>query len=461
LETSKRLTIRDVAAAAGVSTQTVSRVINDRPDVAPETFSRVREVIRKTGYTPNMVARSLIQGRSHVLGVVASGIEYFGPSRIITGIERQADAMGYSISLSLVLEPQTEDVERILDGLKSRQVDGVVWAIPEIGKNRAWCRLQSSRLQVPVVLVGGMIGKPYLPSIGIDNETIGHVATDYLIAGGATTVGIITGPSSWCEAGERLRGWRQSLEAHDLDAADSLVFEGDWTASSGEQGLRELLDRRPEIDAVFASNDQIALGVLQEAHRRGKKIPDELSVVGVDDIEEAAHFWPPLTTLRQPLYESGVLAVQEIDRLICQEQPSRSSSDVDARIRSSLRFRACGAREQPARTRRQLSGLPPENRRRITADSNRAGGLSTGSILTFPTRVSVAAGIDPRDNAGQSRAWLEPWTDQTLRLTTFSRRSWPPETGFGLISPDCHPGLQVDETQLAAEDGLAQLAVPA
>jgi LacI family transcriptional regulator len=334
LETSKRLTIRDVAAAAGVSTQTVSRVLNDRPDVAPETLSRVREVIKRTGYAPNMVARSLIQGRSHVLGVVASGIEYFGPSRIITGIERQAAAMGYSITLSLVLEPQTEDVERVLHGLRSRQVDGVVWAIPEIGKNRAWCRRQSSRLPVPVVLVGGMTGRAYLPSIGIDNETIGRIATDYMIAGGATTVGIITGPSSWWEAGERLCGWRQSLEAHGMKAPDSLVFEGDWTASSGERGLGELLDRHPEIDAVFASNDQIALGVLQQAHRRGKKIPDELSVVGVDDIEEAAHFWPPLTTLRQPLYESGVLAVQEVDRLIGREQASRSlpESPLDTKL---------------------------------------------------------------------------------------------------------------------------------
>jgi LacI family transcriptional regulator len=328
VETNKRLTIRDVAAAAGVSTQTVSRVLNDRPDVAPETMSRVREVIRKTGYTPNMLARSLIQGRSHVLGVVASGIEYFGPSRIITGIERQADAMGYSISLSLILEPQTEDVERILQGLRARQVDGVVWAIPEIGKNRAWCRRQSSRLPVPVVLVGGMTGRAYLPSIGIDNETIGRVATDYLIAGGATRIGNITGPSSWWEAGERLRGWRQSLEAHGLCAPDRYVVEGDWTASSGERGLAELLDRNPEIDADFASNDQIALGVLQEAHRRGKKIPEELSVIGVDDIEEAAHFWPPLTTLRQPLYESGVLAVQEVDRLIGRDQPSRPSPDL-------------------------------------------------------------------------------------------------------------------------------------
>jgi LacI family transcriptional regulator len=305
----------------------VSRVLNDRPDVAPDTLIRVREVIRKTGYTPNMVARSLTQGRSHVLGVVASGIEYFGPSRVLTGIERQADEMGYAITLSLILEPESGDVDRILRGLRARQVDGVVWAIPEIGQNRAWCRHQSSPLPVPVILVGGMTGKPYLPSVGIDNEAIGRLATDYLVKGGAATVGIITGPMSWWEAGERLRGWRESLAAHGLNASDSLVVEGDWTATSGAQGLGELMDRHPEIDAVFACNDQIALGVLHEAHRIGKKIPDELSVVGVDDIGEAAHFWPPLTTVHQPLRESGVLAVQALDRLIRDGRLSQPSHE--------------------------------------------------------------------------------------------------------------------------------------
>ena len=323
----RRLTIRDVAAAAGVSTQTVSRVLNDRPDVAPDTLMRVREVIRKTGYTPNMVARSLIQGRSHVLGVVASGIEYFGPSRVLTAIERQADEMGYAITLSLILEPETDDVDQILYELRGRQVDGVIWAIPEIGKNRAWCRRQSSRLPVPVILVGGMTGRPYLPSVGIDNEAIGRVATEYLINGGATTVGIVTGLVSWWEASERLRGWRQSLTDHGLNASDSLIVEGDWTATSGEQGLRRLFDRHPEIDAVFACNDQIALGVLHEAHRLGRSIPDELSVIGVDDISEAAHFWPPLTTVHQPLREAGVLAVQELDRLIGRGRPARPAPE--------------------------------------------------------------------------------------------------------------------------------------
>src|ERR1035437_8353245 len=193
----KRLTIRDVAAAAGVSIQTVSRVLNNRPGVAPETLMRVQEVIRETGYAPNMLARSLIQGRSHTLGVVAYGLEYFGPSRVLTEIERQAAEMGYGISLNLILEPETDDVDHVINGVRSRQVHGIIWAIPEVGSNRAWSRTQGSDLPVPVMLVGGMAGKPYLPSIGIDNAAIGRLASEHILAGGARTVGVINGPLCW------------------------------------------------------------------------------------------------------------------------------------------------------------------------------------------------------------------------------------------------------------------------
>ena len=324
----KRLTIRDVAAAAGVSTQTVSRVLNNRPDVAPETLQRVQEVIRETGYAPNMLARSLTQGRSHTLGVVAYGLEYFGPSRVLTAIERQAAEMGYGISLNLILEPETDDVDHVLNALRARQVDGIIWAIPEVSNNRAWSRTKGSELPVPVMLVGGMAGKPYLPSIGIDNAAIGCLATEHLIAGGARNVGIITGPLSWWEAQERLRGWRETLETHGLGASDRLIVEGDWMVTSDEQGLYRLLEQCPEIDAVFASNDQMALGVLHAAHRLNRRVPEDLSVVGVDNIPEASHFWPSLTTVHQPLGDAGALAVKEIDQLIAKARQSRRSQEA-------------------------------------------------------------------------------------------------------------------------------------
>lgn len=325
----RRWTIKEVAEAAGVSTQTVSRVLNNRPDVAPDTFDRVQRVITDTGYAPNMLARSLTQGRTQILGVVVYGLEYFGPSRVLTGIEQQAAGMGYTISLNLMHEPETGDVDRLLNSLFARQVDGIIWAIPEVGGNRNWSRAESpDLLPVPVLLIGGMAEQTALPSIGIDNRDIGGLATEHLLSGGAERVGIITGPLSWWEARQRREGWRKTLEAHGLAASDALMVEGDWTANSGEQGLYRLLSQSPDIDAVFASNDQMALGVLHGAHRLGRRVPEDLSVVGVDNIAEASHFWPALTTVHQPLRDAGALAVQDIDQSIRRARQSRRTPDA-------------------------------------------------------------------------------------------------------------------------------------
>lgn len=324
----KRMTIRDVAAAAGVSTQTVSRVLNNRPDVAPETLQRVQDVIRETGYAPNMLARSLTQGRSHVLGVVAYGLEYFGPSRVLTTIEREAAELGYAIMLNLILEPETGDVEALVNTLRARQVDGIIWAIPEVGANRAELREHLAELPFPAIMVGGMAGTLYIPSIAIDNAAIGCLATEHLLAGGAQHVGIITGPLNWWEAQQRLAGWRQTMQSHGRRIDESLVVQGDWTVASGERAFHQMIEACPDIDAVFAGNDQMALGVLHAAHSMGKKVPDSLSIVGVDDIPESSHFWPPLTTVHQPLGDSGALAVKEIDELIRKSRQTRRTADA-------------------------------------------------------------------------------------------------------------------------------------
>jgi LacI family transcriptional regulator len=319
----RRLTIREVAQAAGVSTQTVSRVLNNRPDVAPGTFERVQKVIDHTGYAPNMLARSLTQGRSHNLGVVAYGIDYFGPSSVLTGIEQQAAELGYSISLNLIHAPETDDVARLLANLVSRQVDGIIWAIPQMGNNRAWSRAWPPGFQVPVALVGGTDEPTALPSIAIDNRAIGRLATEHLLAGGARHVGIITGPLTWWEAQQRQIAWSETLRAHGLAADEHLVAVGDWAANSGEDGLVALLEREPELDAVFASNDQMALGAMHACHRLGLRIPEDISVVGVDNIAEASHFWPSLTTVHQPLRDAGALAVREIHGSIDRARDAR------------------------------------------------------------------------------------------------------------------------------------------
>ena len=181
----RRMTIKEVAQAAGVSTQTVSRVLNNRPDVAADTYDRVQRIIADTGYAPNLFARSLTQGRSHILGVVAYGFEYFGPSRLLTGIEQQAADTGYAISLNLIHRPETADVDEVINELIGRQVDGIIWAIPEVGGNRAWSHEHSPDLPVPVTLLGR------------------HGRRDVIGRRSASTTGrsAVSPPSTWSPAG--------------------------------------------------------------------------------------------------------------------------------------------------------------------------------------------------------------------------------------------------------------------
>lgn len=312
---SRPVNISQVAGEAGVSTQTVSRVINNRPDVAPETRERVQRVISRLGYRPNAIARSLIRQRSHTLGVVASGLDYYGPSRVLVGIEQGADEQGYSLLLSLQHQPDADNVERLLGGLLSRQVDGIVWAVPEIGNNRSWLRDRVPELTVPVIFLS-MQPHAELPVVCVDNRTGGRIATEHLLAQGRRNVGLITGPLSWWEARERQRGSEEALTAAGIVTDKKWIVEGNWSPASGERGLRQLLETDPAIDAVFASNDQMALGVLQVARALGRRVPEDLAVIGFDDIPESAYFWPSLSTVRQDLVELGCRAVQELIQLM-------------------------------------------------------------------------------------------------------------------------------------------------
>ncbi len=227
----KRVTIKQVAKEAGVSTQTVSRVLNDRPDVARETRRRVREVIKRLGYQPSQAARSLSRGLSYSLGVVAYGIEFFGPSRALSGIERQAAELGYSPLLYLVREPATNEVARIIDDLLSRNADGIIWAVPEIGGNRDWIAAHFDSLSVPAVF-HSMGSRPGLSTVSVDNHLGGRLATQHLIDQGYHHIGLITGPMDWWEARERARGWRDAMTeagllGPGLGQADSYLGQAD------------------------------------------------------------------------------------------------------------------------------------------------------------------------------------------------------------------------------------------
>jgi LacI family transcriptional regulator len=324
--TSNRVTIRQVAKEAGVSTQTVSRVVNNLPGVLPETRSRVQETIDRLGYRPNVIARSLSQRRSCTLGVVATGIEYYGPSRTLMGIEQKANLAGYSLSLNLLHEPETADVAPLLDGFLSRQVDGIIWATQEIGENLKW--LQKENLPIPIVLIETQPRKDVY-TVNVDSQSGGRLAVEHLVSSGYRQIGVITGPMSWWSARERLQGWRTAMRAANLAVEDRQIEEGNWSTGSGAQCLERLLGRFSEMDAVFVCNDQMALGVLQRARKLERRIPEDLAIVGFDDIPEAAYFWPPLTTVRQDLMSLGGSAVEVISRLIqARREQGENTADV-------------------------------------------------------------------------------------------------------------------------------------
>ena len=308
-------TLRDVADLAGVSTKTVSRVVNHQNEISEATRQRVQAAIDQLDYRPNILARSLIHQRSKTLGVIAWGIDYYGPSRTVVGIEQEANELGYSVFLSLVSHP-TDAHEQILDTLISRRVEGIIWAIPEVGDNRSW--IQTSRFgQLPPIIFLTMESRLGISVVSIDNRNGAKQAVQHLLQQGKRKIGIITGPMTWWEARERYAGWQEALGEADLEISPSLVAKSDdWSAVNGERGMRTLLAQVPDIDAVFASNDQIALGALGTAHQLGRRVPQELAIVGFDNIPEAAFFWPPLTTIYQQLVDVGCIAVKNLHEMI-------------------------------------------------------------------------------------------------------------------------------------------------
>jgi LacI family transcriptional regulator len=296
--TSQHVTLQDVARLADVSTKTVSRVVNNQGEISDFTRARVQAAIEQLGYRPNILARSLVNRRSNTLAVVAWGIDYFGPSRTVVGIEQQSDEFGYSLFLNLVARPDDANVDRLLDELITRRVDGIILA------------------QLPPVVFLSMAPRPDLSIVAVQNRLGAVSAVQHLLDQGRRRIGQISGPLAWWEARERSAGWEEALTRCGLTASPQKSVEGNWSPASGDRGLRALLAQQPDLDAVFVGSDQMALGALGAAHTLGRRVPDDLAFVGFDDIPEAAFFWPPLTTLRQPLVEAGRTAVKTLHRLI-------------------------------------------------------------------------------------------------------------------------------------------------
>jgi LacI family transcriptional regulator len=310
MNTNKRATIKEVARAAGVSTQTVSRVINNRPDVSPETRGRIQQVIEQLDYQPSALARSLIQQRSYTLGIVTAGLKFTGPSRTLNGIANKAEELGYALLLEEMLQFDTDNIKPLLQDLLARHVDGIVWAVPEVGDNRRWVGEILNDVPVPVVFLT-MQPRPGVSTVAVDNYAGGVLATRHLLEQGYREIGHISGPLDWWEARQRKQAWRDTRQQAGLPAPENACTEGNWSSASAEAAFTQLLESYPGMDAVFAGNDQMALSVLQMAHRRGLCVPQDLAVIGFDNMAESAYFWPALSTINHSLYELGCRAVQE------------------------------------------------------------------------------------------------------------------------------------------------------
>jgi LacI family transcriptional regulator len=289
--------------------------------------------------------------------VIAWGIDYYGPSRTVVGIEQEANELGYSLFLCLVNHP-TDDHEKILDTLISRRVEGIIWAIPEVGDNRKW--IQTNHLdQLPPVVFLSMAALPGISVVSVDNRNGAKQAVQHLYQQGKRKIGIITGPMAWWEARERFDGWQEALQELGLDASARLVVHSDdWSAVNGERGMRTLLAQAPDVDAVFASSDQIALGAMGIAHQLGLRLPQDLAIVGFDNTPEAAFFWPPLTTMYQQLIDVGRIAVKNLHEIILSRQTQNEALPPSlTRLKPELIVRASSSLQDSAIVMANLPGL--------------------------------------------------------------------------------------------------------
>ncbi|MRG61657.1 LacI family DNA-binding transcriptional regulator [Agromyces sp. CFH 90414] len=292
--------IRDVARLAGVSHQTVSRVLNHHPSIRPETKQRVLDVMAELQYTPNRAARALVTHRSRTLGILSasSTSTQYGPASSIAAIEGAARAAGYWVSTANI---EASDPASIADGLAhlaAQGIEGLVVIAPQV---RVFDTLAQLSIDVPYVTLQST-GRDPDHALSVDQIAGARLATRHLIELGHRNIYHLTGPQDWIEAEARMRGFLEEMSAQDVPTTAPIL--GDWTADFGFHVGRELLRVR-DFTAIFASNDQMALGLMHAIHDAGLDVPRDVSIIGFDDIPEAAHFWPPLTTVRQDFAELG------------------------------------------------------------------------------------------------------------------------------------------------------------
>jgi LacI family transcriptional regulator len=330
-----RPTIYTVAEKAGVSIATVSRVLNGTARVSDQTRAKVRRAMDELGYRPNASARGLAANTTGTIALVFPKLS--GPffSEMIRGAELEASASEYHL-LIYGAAGETLGTNNQTLGMLTTKVDGLILASPGVSR----CYIQDlQRQDLPVVALGEDPANTQLATIQPDNVGGAQKAVTHLIEHGYRRIAMIRGPGTRSHAGDRERGYRLALQNHDLAYHPELAPVGDFDESSGYAAMKELLERNPVPDAVFAASDQMAIGALAAIHERGLRVPDDIALVGFDDIETARYTTPPLTTVHQDMLGQGQLAVRRLLAMI-----NGVETDVQAQILPTTLIirRSCG-----------------------------------------------------------------------------------------------------------------------
>ena len=371
-----RPVMTDVARLAGVSQKTVSRVINDQPNVSADVRDRVTAAIEALGYRPNAAARALVTNRTRVLGIVTPGTALYGPSAQLFGIERAAWEAGYSVVIVSTLDGSVDELGRAVRQLLEHGVDGVVLAGPITADTLPEDLLRG----IPAVSVGDPVtGDLDCPAVMPDQAAGAGVATEHLLSLGHRTVWHLAGPASWWSATARTEGWRAALRS--AGAPVNSPLQGDWTARAGYEAGQELA-RRPDVTAVFAANDQMATGLMRAFYEQGRHIPREVSVVGFDDAPDSEYLLVPLTTVRQDFAAITARAVAELVDLVA----GRAATNRVTLLPVQLVVRGSSGPAPPSQRSRQVAGAPP-----LSVPPPQEHSIST------PTRKLVEPCGTPRD----------------------------------------------------------------
>lgn len=314
-------TIKDVAKLAGVSVATVSRVLNDLPGYSEETRAKVLNAVTELGYQPNAIARGLVNKRTQTIGVLFPSVSSAFSSEILHGIEEAAQEHGYSVVVCNTAEDGKRTM-KYLQVLREKQVDGIILSSGVL-KEEYYETLR--KMGIPVVLVASKSEYADIPYVKVDDHQAAYDACTYLIQQGHRRIGMISGPAHDVIAGEpRIAGFRAALADHGLPVDEAPVLDGRFSFAGGCKAAEELLRQAPEVTAVFAAGDEMAIGVISTALRLGVAVPAQLSVIGYDNLKLAEMSYPPLTTVAQPLAGMGRLAASKLLTRIETGQPEAS-----------------------------------------------------------------------------------------------------------------------------------------